>query len=190
MLFAVNNFYAAILFIVSLFICLLSKQKLVCFSYSWFPETPGGLCSWSLNTFCGCSLSAAFLMLGLERFHFACLGGESFHTAPPLNFEWCAWHCQCHQEWYELEFKQVVPSGCCHRGWDHTFILSPWWICLTLSNSSWLWSHIMKSPKIESGREQRGALIIYWLGRIHTFCKETSFVVGFGVVFFGLFSFH
>lgn len=81
------------------------------------------------------------------------------------------------------EFKQVVPSGCCHRGWDHTFVLSPWWICLTLSNSSWLWSHIMKSLKIESGREQRGALIIYWLGWIHTFCKETSFVVFWSIQF-------
>lgn len=68
-------------------------------------------------------------------------------------------------------------------GWDHTAVLSPWWICLTLSNASWLWSHVMKSLKIESGREQRGALIIYWRGRIHTFCKETSFVVFWSIQF-------
>lgn len=112
---------------------------------------------------------------------FVCLGGK--YSPHPLEFRVICLTLPVSSEVVWAEFKQVVPSGCCHRGWDHTFILSPWWIYLTLSNSSWLWSHIMKSLKIESGREQRGALIIYWLGWIHTFCKETSFVVFWSIQF-------
>lgn len=172
----------------SLLICLVSKQK------SSFLHTADFLrllvvSSRGPNPFFGCSfcspLASTTCSIPHTRFtvlSFCLLRWRGFpHT--PLNFKLQAWHCQCHLKWYELEFKQVVPSGCCHRGWDHTFILSPWWIRLTLSNSSWLWSPIMKSLKIENGREQRGALIIYWLGRIHTFCKETSFVVFWSIQF-------
>lgn len=116
-------------------------------------------------------------------FCFVWLGGESFPPPLPLEFPAICLTLPVSSEVVWAEFKQVVPSGCCHRGWDHTFTLSLWWICLTLSNSSWLWSHIMKSLKIESGREQRGALIIYWLGQIHTFCEETSFVVFWSIQF-------
>lgn len=116
-------------------------------------------------------------------FLFCCLLRWREFPPPPPEFWAICLTLPVSSEVVWAEFKQVVPSGCCHRGWDHTFILSPWWICLTLSNSSWLWSHIMKSLKIESGREQRGALIIYWLGRIHTFCKDTSFVVFWSIQF-------